>query len=240
MKKLLFTVCAFAGLAAANAQDNLLQFFPNNEGTQLVSKCYDANHNLQGTMTMTVTKNYEYFDGQELDIVYVMADANGNTLNQGKIDAQYMDGTFMMDMKSNALSPSVGQYIGMMTELSDDFLDYPNLFADPMLLQSDFEMDGGSFTIRSADNKDVIATVRKYGRQIEGTEQVTTPAGTFDATKISFSIEVTGHEKGEKATYRGMEWYSSGAGIVRSEIYDTHHNLLDYTVLAELNKPHRR
>ncbi|MCD8172610.1 MAG: hypothetical protein LUD76_03985 [Alistipes sp.] len=234
MKKLLTTLCVAALAFGAKAQDNLLQFFPNKEGSQIVSKCYDANDALQGTMTLTIAKNYEYYDGQELDINYVMEDAVGNTMNQGTIQAQYIDGNFYLDMKSHALSPTIGQYVSMSTELSGDFLDYPNLFPDPWMLKQEFDMDGGEFQIRSADSKQVIASVRVYNRDIKGTEKVTTPAGEFDATKISFMVDVV--DNGVEKTYHGMEWYSAGAGIVRSEIYDSHHNLQDYTVLTSISK----
>ncbi|MCC8034338.1 MAG: hypothetical protein LIO77_00170 [Rikenellaceae bacterium] len=239
MKKIIFAFCAaVAGLGAAGAQDNMLQFLPNEEGTQIISKSYDANNVHQATMTMTIMDHYEYIDGQELDINYVITDADGNTLNTGKIDAEYNNGTFMLHMKSGAISPTIGRYISTTSELTGDFLDYPNYYADPMQLESKFIMDGGTFTISSAETKRPIAQVYKYGRQIEGSEEVTTPAGTFDATKITFSLQV--EENGEKSTYRGVEWYTPGSGVVRSEIYDNDRNLLDYTVLTAIEKPHRR
>lgn len=235
MKKLLSLVCvAAAALGTAKAQDNLLQFFPNKEGTQIVSKCYDANDQLQGTMTLTIAKDYEYFDGQELDINYVMADASGNTVNSGTLSAQYTNGNFYLDMKSHALSPTIGQYISMTTELSGDFLDYPNLFTGADIIPQEFSMDGGNFTIKSPDSKKVIASVDVYNREIEKTEKITTPAGTFDATKISFMVDVV--DNGVKKTYHGNEWYSVGSGIVRSEIYDRDKNLLDYTVLTSISE----
>ena len=84
-------------------------------------------------------------------------------------------------------------------------------------------MSAADFTIATKDGKPV--TMRVFNRSLEKDEQVTTPAGTFDSSLISYNVEIT--YDGQRSELHGREWYVSGTGVVRSEIYDRNHDLQD-------------
>lgn len=179
---------------------------------------------------------YEYTDGSNLQLRFVMTDPAGNVLDQGNVDAHYADGRFYLKMGDRTVSPDIVKYLSIENELMGDFLDYPNTMGDdfdPLDFNPVFAMDGGDFTIRSKSDKRDFVRVHNHDREYVGTENITTPAGSFQASKITYEVDVTC--EGKTHTYRGVEWYAPGAGIVRSEIYDGS-SLQNYTVLTSLAK----
>lgn len=233
MKKLLFTLgIVISSSTLLMAQDDCMAFFPTDEGAVLINKSYDANNNLLSTMTYRVDKSYGVDNNKEIIIGFVMTDADGNAIDTGNLDARCDDGTFFLNMVNRSLSPDIMKYLGQDTELVGDFLDYPDTFDDNFPFDGNFRMDGGEFTVRSKTNKNEFMRVRVYDRKYETRENITTPVKTFQASKLSFNFEVTQDKK--TTTYKGIEWYAVGAGIVRSETYDSKGNLLNYTVLTAL------
>lgn len=234
---ILFLSLWAASSALAVAQENdLLQFFPNREGAQLVNKTYGAGNQLLSTTIMTVLKFYEYDDGSDLQLGFTMTDPAGNVIDQGTVKAYYENGDFFLSMGNRTVSPKIVPYLSMENELFADFLDYPNPMGDDndMLdLEPVFSVEAGNYTISSKADKRDFVRVRNYNREYVGRERVSTPAGDFSAFKITYGVDVTC--EGETETFRGVEWYAPGAGIVRSEIYKGN-NLQNYTVLTRLTK----
>ena len=137
-----------------------------------------------------------------------------------------------MKQAYSPMCPELMNTLSMNTELLGDFMDYPDTYNDDYPLVSGFKKDGGQLILQSKDNKDALVKVRIFNRQHQSNEKITTPANTFNASKIAFDFEVT---KDNKTThYKGVEWYAKDAGIVRSETRDENNNLLNYTELATL------
>ncbi len=229
----LFSILSTVGVV--KAQGDCMAFFPTEEGTVFINKSYDASNNLLNTITYRVNDTYNYYSGTSMDMNFVISDARDNVIDNGTLTAQCTDGTFYLDMKTRALSPEIMNILGMNTELVGNFLDYPDTFNDDFAYSGDFEMDGGEFTVQSKTDKNDFVRVRMYNRNYEKNERITTPAGTFHASKITFNFEVTRNR--ESTIYNGVEWYAVGAGIVRSETYDKNGALQNYTVLTTLRKP---
>ncbi|MCD8186021.1 MAG: hypothetical protein LUD68_06085, partial [Rikenellaceae bacterium] len=113
---------------------------------------------LIGTMTTTVLEYYDYADGSDIQLGFVMKDANGNEINRGVMDAYYEDDSFYMKMSNNMhMTPDVVKYLSMQNDLVADFLDYPNPMGDeyPMDMYSEpiFAMDAGNYTITNKSDK---------------------------------------------------------------------------------------
>ncbi len=232
MKNIIFVLLfVFSSSFLLHAQnDGCMQFFPDKEGTVMISKSYDASNKLLSTMTYRINKVYNYSSGEEILIGFTMTDGNNKAIDQGTITARCDDGTFYLTMSNRALTPDVIKMLGSDTELVGDFLDYPDAFSD--VYNGNLGMTGGTFTVQSKSDKKARISVRVYGREYQKTERITTPAGTFNAAKVTFNFE---SQSGKKTThYRGTEWYAPNAGIVRTETHDNKGNLLSYTVLTTL------
>ncbi len=235
-KSLLILVSVFASVSLVNAQDECMQFFPNTEGSTLTSKSYDGNNTLLATTVYTITKSYDYLDRDEIFVDAVTSDANNQVVDRSTLNAYCDDNNFYFKMDNRTMVPGLVNVLSEDTQLVGSFLDYPDPFADNIydMQRGPFKMDGGEFTIKTKNGSaDDRMRVRVYNRQLEKNEEITTPAGNFHAAKIKFTVETT--QDGQTNTFKGVEWYTTRAGIVRTEIYDKDDTLLNYTVLTELD-----
>ncbi len=230
MKTLFFVFTFIVSSCMLMAQDDCMYFFPSNEGAVLVSKNYDAKGTLLSTTTYTVNKTDQTIDGNNIDIVFTITNSKDSLIDSGNLNARCEDGAFYMTMSNRILSPDAIKMLEKDTELVGDFLDYPDPLGD--FNTGNFKMSGGKFTIQSKKDKKIFAHVDVFGRQYEKNEKITTPAGTFDAAKVTFNFTITKNKKTNR--YEGVEWYALNAGIIRSETYDEKGNLQNYSVLTML------
>ncbi len=76
-----------------------------------------------------------------------------------------------------------------------------------------------------------------FDRQVEKFESITTPAGTFECTKIVYSAQSQmGQAIPIKVKTSGAEWLSEGTGMVKSEQYDKKKNRMSYSLLTEFEQ----
>lgn len=232
MKKFILSVCVILASVFTYAQEDCLSFYPSTKGSVLINKSYNANDDLLNIMTYTIEDATQNVNGATLVVGCDITDAQGYTIDKGQIEANCINGSFFLKMKSQAVASEFFDILGCNTQLVGNFLDYPNTFADNALLDNTFSTDPGEYVVESkADKKDKM-TVRVYDRQYEKNEKITTPAGTFEASKITFMFD--SEKDKEVQTHKGVEWYAEGAGIVRSETYDKSGKLESYTVLTNL------
>jgi len=224
-------VCMFVGITSA--QESCMALYPKEKGSTLVTKCYDANNNELGTTTYTVIGAGENYFNDNMQVGFTMVDNNGDVLNQGVLQTSCEDGDFFMKSVNHTSLPNVTKLISSNVNLMAEALDYPDTFSDAF--SSTFKMDGGEFTIHPKKDKKDFVKVRVFNRSYDKNEKITTPAGTFDASKITYSLEVYDSESKETKTFKNIEWYAPGAGIVRSEAHDKDGKLENYTVLASLS-----
>lgn len=237
MKKIfaiLFSVISGAGIM--NAQTDCVQFFPENEGTVLTTKTYDAANRLLNTMIYRVNSVSSGPSTNNTQIGFTLMDGSNTAVSNANIDASCSNGIFNMRMVSRGHSPEVVRAMTTNTELIGYFLNYPNTINTDPFDNSPFVMDGGEFTIEDNSDRRENVRVRVYNRQLEGRENIITPArnDSFNAYKITFSFDVT--SGGQTTQLRGIEWYAPAFGIVRSETYDNNGNLINKTELASIHE----
>jgi len=222
-------IFAFAGFLSA--QDGCMALFPNDKGTTWETKCYNSGDQLVGSTKYMVKDYSEMPSGPNTEIVFTVMNANGEVQNQGEMEAYCNEGDFYVKSESHPVNSDITSMISSNVNLLGSFLNYPNTFN----MNDPFDMEGGEFTIKpKADKKDFVR-VRIHNRSFEKNEKVTTPAGTFDASKISYEVEVYDNANKKTMNYKNVEWYAVGAGIVRAEAYDSNNKMDNYTVLASLD-----
>ena len=89
--------------------------------------------------------------------------------------------------------------------------------------------DDATIQIYSKKDRKDRKNVSIYDREYVTTEQVATPAGTFDCTKVKYKIK----SRSPKETIEGYgyEWYAPNVGVVKNEQYNNNNQLQYYTVL---------
>ncbi len=223
----------------AQAQNDCMALFPTDYGTVLVNQTYDGSNNLLYTTTYKVSDVRDYPSGTETELVYMVKGPNENIQESGSYYARCSNGYFSLNLVNRGMVNNFTQELSSTTELVADYLDYPNTFGsdDYLGYNSTFEMDPGTIIIQSKTDKAEQARVSISNRRLDKSEKIQTPAGEFHASRINFDVEVYDKGADTRTKYKGVEWYALGSGIVRTEIYDNNNNLLNYTVLTDVEDP---
>lgn len=204
-----------------------INFFPQREGASLVYKKYTASDSLLEVVTYkTVMSTKDEEPKPEVD--FIIEDGEGKILDNGRINSYCDKGIFYLNIM-NHVSLVTG-YFNRDNEYLGDFLDYPNTLDTSRIYSGNLSLRGGEFIARSKDTKQVIVSVKAGNRVYEKNEDVITPVGTFKASKVTFSGEISRYNT--LTPFRCTEWYAPELGIIRTELYNNKGELVNYSVLS--------
>jgi hypothetical protein len=203
-------------------------YYPQNKGVELVYKNYDKKGKLTGTSSQKVTDYKETSTGAEATIVVKTTDDKGKTSPESKLNVKCEAGVFYFDMKGY-LNQDPNAYQGMEVKMDALNLEMPSsLKAGDKLKDGWVKMD-----VSSGGMKIMSMEVDITDRTVEGKENVTTPAGTFDCLKISQKATT---KMGMKIESKTTQWMCSGTGMIKTETYSSDGKLAGSTVLEAINK----
>lgn len=230
MKSKILLVALAALLAGGAMAQDCTFFFPMTKGTRMVKKSYDGNGNLMGMMTYVVDEVENRQSGLEVEAEYVFTNKNGTIIDKGEVEAFCEDGEFFMEMKEVLSNPSFVTTTNTAMAATDAVINYPNVSQGTS--PDDVYLDDMTINIYSKNNRKDRKNISIYDREYVTTEQVTTPAGTFDCTKVKYRIK----SRSPKETIEGYgyEWYAPNVGVVRAEEYNDNNALQYYSVLEEI------
>lgn len=229
--KILFASLTLLFSAAVMAQDCTF-FFPQTKGTQLVKKGYDAKGNLLNVMTYTVDEVENTPDGMEVEADYLFVDNAGTVIDRGDLEAYCQNGEFFMEMKEVLNNPTFVSTVQSDMAVTDDVINYPSVSNNPSGNGQDMFFDDVLLKISSKKDKKNKKNISIYDREYVTTEQVDTPAGTFDCTKIKYKIKSRSPK--ETISGWGYEWYAPNIGVVKNEQYNNNSQLQYYTILEQV------
>lgn len=226
--KIILSLFVLLFVTTGMAQDCIF-FFPQTEGTRMVKKNYDANGNLRGVMTYTIDEIDNYPSGMVVEAEYIFKDSTGTVYDKGDLEAFCQNGEFFMEMKEVFSNPSFVSTRQTDVVSTDAVMNYPNVSAST---NDTIYFDDAYVQIYSKKNRGNRKNVTVYDREYVTTEPVTTPAGTFDCTKVKYKIK----SRSPKETIEGYgyEWYTPNVGVVKNEQYDNNNQLQYYTILEVL------
>lgn len=195
----------------------------------MVKKNYDANGNLRGVMTYTIDEIDNYPSGMVVEAEYIFKDSTGTVYDKGDLEAFCQNGEFFMEMKEVFSNPSFVSTRQTDVVSTDAVMNYPNVSTST---NDTIYFDDAYVQIYSKKNRGNRKNVTVYDREYVTTEPVTTPAGTFDCTKVKYKIK----SRSPKETIEGYgyEWYTPNVGVVKNEQYDNNNQLQYYTILEVL------
>lgn len=223
------------GASQMFGQQDCFQLFPTTPGTLLHTNTFTPKGELMCMSFYRIQSVSQYHNGSQMEISYAVNNNAGEEIGQGQLLAKCTDNTLYLNLVNRTISPEMIHIMSSHTELISEFLDYPQL---PTLSVPDgediFAMEGGEFVIKSKKNPELNLRVVVSNRGYLGVEKIKTPAGEFDAYKIAFDFAV--HKEKKTIYYNGIEWYAEGAGIVRTETYDSKGDLINYSVLNKITE----
>ncbi len=230
----LFLVVATSLATGAMAQDDCTFFFPDQEGQQITRNFYTADGTLSNILVYHVDQAYDYPSGEEVVASYTFSNATGKPLTSGQMAARCNNGNFTMSMGTLPSFPLAMKMIDSDVFMMGDLMNYPNAFSNPMNPGDDNQFDNGTIRIYQKGNKNNRAEVSITNREFVKNENIDTPAGNFQCTKVKYDINIW--TPNEKLEGYGYEWYAPNIGIVRSEEYSKNGQLQSYSVLENIRK----
>ncbi len=228
MNKIIFSfLLIFIGTGFIYSQDDCTSFLPG-EGTTLIYNNYDKKGKLTSTTTTEVVSVREEEDGTHYKVNQLISD--GKEKNDLEMVLRYRcaDNKFIIDMQSILIAEQLQSIEGGTVVVETEEMYIP---AD---LEPGMELEDGSIKMDASMGYMTIPIIaRAFYRKVEGKEQVTTPAGTFDAWKINGNME---SKVGfMRVAMKTVQWYVENVGIVRSESYDNKGKLIGSTELQSMD-----
>jgi hypothetical protein len=230
MKPILLKITAalflIAGYSRIIAQD-CTPYYPVEKGAVREMASYDKKDKLTGTTIQIVKDITTAGDKTEWLIGVVSKDEKGKEISAGDLRMSCEAGIFKMDMKNFVNEEQMKGFEGMDVTMDATDLDFPASLTTGQSLKD------GSLTIKvnSPGMSMMNMVVRIYDRKVEGQEEITTPAGTFQCYKLTSTIET---KTMFSVVAKSTEWIAKDVGTVRSETYDKNGKLMGYTVLTAM------
>lgn len=210
---LLLSVClSLEILAQCNS------FFPIKENVRYEYELYDKKEKLSTKMSHAFKDIKGSGDNMSATLTQEIYDAKkGDKIATSDLQWKCENGTLHFDMKSMNLMMDDTQQMnmgdgGMTLDVTGDQLDLPSDLSVGQTLKDvsyNIKMAMGTLTIMNR-------TYHIKDRKVESQENLTTPAGTFDCYKVTFT---TVDDKG-RGEIKSSIWYAKDAGLVKSENYD--------------------
>jgi hypothetical protein len=231
--KILLSITLTLGLSS-NVLAQCNSFFPMKENVRYEYEMYDRKEKLTTRMSHTFKDITGSGDNLKATLAQEIFDAKkGDKIATSELDWKCENGTLHFDMRSMSLMMDNTQEMnmgdtGMNVDVTGDQLDLPSDLSVGQTLKDvsyTMKMTMGTMTLMNR-------TFHIKDRKVESQESLTTPAGTFDCYKVTFT---TTNEKGGNAIKSAL-WYAKDAGLVKSENYKDDGKMSSRQVLVKVVK----
>lgn len=201
--------------------------FPVKQGTRREMTIYEANGKVSGTIRQQVQSVTNTAKGMKITTAQEMYDKKGKQIFSS-VANMWCDGDrFYVDAQSLLNEQTLKMFKDIKYKVTGVDIAYPSRMSAGQSLP-DAEV---TITAEAADFPLPPITLRTIGRKVQGIESITTPAGTFECYKISYSIVM---ESMITVQMSAVEWMSKDVGCVKSESYDKKGKLVGSTLLTKL------
>jgi hypothetical protein len=230
MKKIIVIViaCLFSTLIYAQECHNAILF--SKEGSKLEYTDYNKKGKKNNT---TVHETVSLSSaGDKVDVKIKLTVKNGKEDEDFSMeyDAACEDGTFSVDMVRFFNTASLSQYGGDMSVDIDG-----NILSFPSEMQENTDLNDGNVTVSVSNGTITLVTMvmNITNRRVHANETITTDAGTFDCTKVTYDFDTKFSFVKTKGS--GIEWYDKDKVLVKSESYNKKGKLMGYNELTKIN-----
>lgn len=228
MKKFifLFTFIIFSCFVHAQICDG---YYPSVVGQYWEVTNYNARDKVESVQKSTVISSEQVDGGLLVTIDVTSIDNNEKETTNHQFTTFCKGGNFSVDMKA-FMNPGTIQSEDVQLQIEAVNMDIPTKLEVGQKLPESWmkismQMEGmPSFGAQ---------TISIKNRVVEGFETITTPAGSFDCVKISYDTEM---KSMFSVNVKSVSWYSKGAGVVRTESYDSKGKPQGYSVLTKFSK----
>lgn len=208
--------------------DDCNVYGPTKKGMVLEYKQFNAKDKPEGTTRMTVLDVKETGGATTIQMQSEVTDRKDKPVGSSTYELRCENGSFFLDMQSMVSAEQKAAFKDMKLDVQANKLDIPaNPSAGTALKDGTLSMKGAAEGSPFGFN----LTTKITNRKVAAVEDITVPAGTYKAIKLTYDVETK-----FMVTTRGKaaEWYVKDLGMVRSETYDKNDQLLGYMVLQSV------
>lgn len=228
MKKLFFTAGFIIIFCYFSLAQECTFYYPQTEGAKLEYTSYDAKDKVTGSSIQTIKKVTEEPGAVSATIEVQLFDKKGKDLGTKAYDVKCENGIYSIDMKSFMDPATMASYEEMDVKVNSTNLEIPtNLNIGDIL--PDGKLD---ITVYSEGMKIMGMNTDITQRIVEGKEQITTEAGTFDCYKITYTITT---KTMFSVRVEAAEWIAENVGTIKSETYSRGKSI-GYSLLAGIKQ----
>jgi hypothetical protein len=231
MKHLILLVISFyISLNIASAQCNA--FFPMTEKVKYQYDHFDNKEKLTLRTTQTMKDVKGTGNSMTATMVQEMIDVKKEKII-ATTEAEWacQDGVLHFAINNMAVNGAQqSQASGMTMDITGDKMDLPSdLEIGQKLKDLTYNM---KMTMQGTT---LMNTTHKItDRKVEGKEQITTPAGTFECYKLTYTLTSKGGMGG--GTMKSVSWFAKNVGLVKTETFSDKGKLMSRQVLSKIEK----
>lgn len=230
MKKFIFSLLVLAAISATSFAQDCKNFIYMTSGKVVKY----SSTNPKGKLTSKMVYSVKAKTGNKATVSSQVFDDKGKEITSANSEMICEGNNLKIDMRNFMPSANSSQFKGMTAKADVSYLSYPTK------MQTGQDLPDGSFSMQMYNDSQKMADMafNIVDRKVEGTESVTTPAGTYECYKISYNAEI-------KTTTFGIsipinmkitEWYSAKLGLyVKSEASNKNGKLMSTTTLESVN-----
>lgn len=204
-------------------------YYPSVVGQSWEVTNYNARDKVESIQKSKVISSEQADGGLLVTIAVTSFDNNEKETTNHQFTTFCKDGNFSIDMKA-FMNPGTMQSEDVQLQIEAKNMDIPTkLYAGQKLPESWMKISMQMEGMPSMGTQ----TINIKNRVVEGFESVTTPAGTFECVKISYDTEM---KSMFSITLKSVSWYSIGAGVVRTDTFDSKGKPQGSSVLTKFSK----
>ena len=235
MKKLLVCLTILVTALTASSQNCTGYYYLSNSSVEMST--IDRKGKESGKLTYTITDVKNAGGTTTASFTSQMVDEKGKNLSKGSGIFKCSGGNLFIDARVSMPQEQMAAYKDMDVKAEEVFIEYPsNLSAGQSLNDVNLRMDiinkGSVFSTITMDETE---------RKVEGKESVTTPAGTWDCWKITYTGRFRATVGGPSGigipiNFKSTEWFAPGFGVVKTETYNKNGKLMGSTLITAFKK----
>ena len=216
--------------AAVSAQDCGQSFYAMKEKTKITTANFDGKGKLTGTSEATVKSVKSAANGFVATMEVNAKNEKGKpTLEAKNFDVRCENGAIKLDIGSMYLNDMSAQMKGMELTISGTGIDIPATLSEGQTLS-----DGDS-EIKMGSNGMTFMTMKFAikNRKVEKKEKITVAAGTYDAYKITYDMDM---KVMFKRSIKAVQWLVPSIGMIKSETYNAKGELEGTTEMTKFEQ----
>ncbi|MTI41844.1 hypothetical protein [Fulvivirga lutimaris] len=222
MKKILLFMFVMAYAVGVYAQCN--PYYNFKEGASWEITNYSAKDKVTGRQVNTIKSMEDLSNGWKAEMNMKSYDKKDELVIDKDIEASCENGVIKLDMDRFFPEETMQAFKDMDMTIETENLEIPSDLSVGMSLNDASLKLSGSIPFKME--------VNITNRKVEAKESITTPAGTFDCYKITYTINTKSIMSMETS---GVDWIAKDVGMVKSENYKKNGKLQGYSLLTKMD-----